>query len=671
MSSAGGGVGAETAADAAPTLLSARPGPVSSSPKGPGRSRSLASKVSPADASLVSRPSPKLNAYVAPCAANRSLPAGPPALLRRAAGVNVMSPDNVDLAGNFSLPSECKAGSVSLASPDCAPPASNFYFPPGSSCCVSTCDSQRPLDANMYDPSLCKGCHAFLDSPTPRLATYNIRTFSGLPTTVEAEIRQQHILANVASVGRHADVLFLQETKGPPVAVYERFSRDWLVFDNPVPDGTLAGTAILVRRTFAHNFKVVGHILVPGYVQSVNFKPLAQVNQAFPYFTKAFTTTNVYLHSSSSTTKRRQLKIFERSSVPHPYHFVGGDWNVVSHPDDASSGRQSSKKTRKALDRAIRRRGLKEVWHPAKTKLSGHSPPSVSRLDRWFVSLSEGEKAVMVPRIWLPPHPHEPAVGRKSPSDHFPVTLSFYPARKYADWRKIPVWIARDPSFKQLVESKWEERKAQIGDCKPVDVLNEFNDVLHIASSQLLKERRVSTQTRVEGVSLAVAVYTKLLARKVSVSEAYRLLEGNVVLAGEISSGLARDDLVNSLGNFLWSGSEDPSLQSGYADSKSAFSAEVRSFAPPPANGRRDYVTDIKTAMVGKKRGLQFLVGDDGERTSDPDTMGRMLKEAWEPVWRGSPQSEEECRTYLSGYDKRVQGVDQAITLADVINEVL
>ena len=672
MSSAGSRAGAVIAADAASALLSARPGLGRFSLEGSGHSEGQVSKSTPVSGvPLDSCPPPQPRASAVSCAASCPLHSDSDAFSRRAADAGVNSSGYAELADILSFSSECKDSSASLAFSERAPFASNFYFHPDSDCCVSTRDSQRPLDAELYDPSLCKSYHALLDSPTPRLATYNIRTFSGIPTSVEAEIRQQHIIANVTSVGRHGDVVFLQETKGPPVAVYESFSRDWLVFDNPAPDGTLAGTAILVRKTFAHNFRVVGHILVPGYIQSVNFEPLDKVNQAFPYFTKAFTTTNVYLHSSCSSTKRRQLRIFERSNVPRPCHFAGGDWNIISHPDDAASGRQSTKKSRKALDRAIQRRGLKEVWHPAKTKLSRHSPPRVSRLDRWFVSLSEGEKAVMEPRVWLPPHPHEPAVGRKSPSDHFPVTLSFYPARRYADWRKIPVWIARDPSFRQRVESLWEERRTRVGDCKPVDVLHEFNDVLHVASSQLLKERRVSTQTRVEGVSLAAAVYSKLLARKVSAAEAYRLLEGNGVLAGEISSGLAREDLINSLGNFLWSGSEDPSLESGYVESKSAFSAEVRSFAPAPAGGRRDYVTEIKSAMVDKKRGLQFLVGDDGERTSDSDTMGKMLKEAWEPVWRGSPQSEDECRVYLSSYNKRVQGIDQAITLADVINEVL
>ena len=672
MSSTGSGAGVVIAADAASALLSARPGLESVPLKGSGHSSGLVSESTPVfGVPLDSCSSSKPKVSVASCAASRPMHASSDACPRRAADAGVNSSGNAELADIFPFSSEYKASSASLASSERTPFASNFYFPPDSDCCVSTRDSQRPLDAELYDPGLCRNYHALLDSPTPRLATYNIRTFSGIPTSVKAEIRQQHIVANVTSVGRHGDVVFLQETKGPPVAVYARFSRDWLVFDNPAPDGALAGTAILVRKTFAHNFRLVGHILVPGYIQSVNFEPLDRVNQAFPYFTKAFTTTNVYLHSTCSSTKRRQLKIFERSNVPHPCHFAGGDWNVISHPDDAASGRQSTKKSRKALDRAIQRRGLQEVWHPAKTKLSRHSPPRVSRLDRWFVSLSEGEKAVMVPRVWLPPHPYEPAVGRKSPSDHFPVTLSFYPARRYADWRKIPVWIARDPSFKQRVESLWEERRTRVGDCKPVDALHEFNDVLHVASSRLLKERRVSTQTRVEGVSLAAAVYSKLLARQVSAAEAYRLLEGNGVLAGEISSGLARDDLINSLGNFLWSGSENPSLESGYVESKSAFSAEVRSFAPAPAGGRRDYVTEIKSAMVGKKRGLQFLVGGDGERTSDSDTMGKMLKEAWEPVWRGSPQSEDECRVYLSSYNKRVQGIDQDITLADVINEVL
>ena len=280
MSSAGSRVGAVIAADAASALLSARPGLERSSLKGSGHSAGLVSKSTPVfGVPLDSCPPPKPRASVASCAASRPLPAGSDAFSRCAADAGVNSSGNAELTGVSSFSSEYKAGSASLAGSQRAPFASNFYFHPDSDCCVSTHESQRPLAAELYDPSLCKIYHALLDSPTPRLATYNIRTFSGIPTSVEADIRQQHILANVTSVGRHGDVVFLQETKGPPVAVYEGFSRDWLVFDNPVPDGTLAGTAILVRKTFAHNFRVVGHILVPGYIQSVSFEPLVLTNK--------------------------------------------------------------------------------------------------------------------------------------------------------------------------------------------------------------------------------------------------------------------------------------------------------------------------------------------------------------------------------------------------------
>jgi len=652
MSLVGSRVGAVLAADAVPALFSARPDP-GRPPEGSGSPNGLTSVSALVSDDLQAKhPSSKCTTPVADSAAGSPMRVHPPALPFYTAdgSVNPLSPSGS--GGTFS-------GSG----------FGRFYFSSAFNGEVVSPERLRPLAAELYDPSLCKSYHAFLDLPTPRLATYNIRTFSGMPIDVAAAVRQRRILANVESVCRHSDVVLLQETKGPPAAVYERFGSEWYVFDNPCPGGTLAGTAILVRKSFARNFRVRCCVLVPGYIQSVWFEPQEVVHQGHPFFTNSFTITNVYLHSSDSAAKRAQLKAFGRRAVVSTYHFAGGDWNVISHTDDISSGRQSSKKTRKALDRAVQRQGLREVWHPAKTKLSGHTPPRVSRLDRWFVSYSEGEREVMQPTVWLPPHPHEPGASKRSPSDHFPVTLTCYPARKYRGWRKIPRWLAQTPEYRERVGLLWEERP--VNDCSPVEVLWEFNDVLHRASSQLLKERRVGTSSRVEGISLAASVYSRLLTGRVSLTEAYRLLQGNAVLADEISLGLTADALATSLKNFLWTGSEDPAPQSGYEEKRSSFSSEVRSWAPAPASTKRDHAVEMKAAMVDGKRGLHFLVDAKGVRTSDPNVMGRMLQEAWEPIWKGSPRTAEECRGYLSNYTKKVQGIDCVITLADVINEIL
>ena len=98
--------------------------------------------------------------------------------------------------------------------------------------------------------------HSFIYCPTPRMTSYNIRTFSGMPTDVDTQIRQNKLFSNIRSVMRGVDVLLLQETKSPPDAVYSEFRAEWFAFKNPfteLVDGVLyhrqkAGTTILVRN---------------------------------------------------------------------------------------------------------------------------------------------------------------------------------------------------------------------------------------------------------------------------------------------------------------------------------------------------------------------------------------------------------------------------------------
>lgn len=97
----------------------------------------------------------------------------------------------------------------------------------------SSSSSARPLQADFYDPGFCKPCHAFIDMPTLRAVSYNVRTLSGMATTNEDLERQSQIFRNIRHVSLNADIILLQETKCPPKTLYDEFRAEWEVFDNP------------------------------------------------------------------------------------------------------------------------------------------------------------------------------------------------------------------------------------------------------------------------------------------------------------------------------------------------------------------------------------------------------------------------------------------------------
>ena len=203
--------------------------------------------------------------------------------------------------------------------------------------------------------------------------------------------------------------------------------------------------------------------------------------------------------------------------------------------------------------------------------------------------------------------------------------------------------------------------------------MTSFNCCLQDTARELLRARRVRTEDKVNAVSIAVATYTKLVARKTSVDEAYAAIHLDLVLAAEISPGLCRDDLISSLQNYmyLWSGSESPARPAAYSETRSTYSSTVRSYEPRRPKAKADHNQSIKKAHCDSRSGISFLVDDQGDRITNAEDMAQLLKAKWEPVWSGSPASNRDMAAYLRSYKKKVRGIDTNISLADVINEIL
>ena len=122
-----------------------------------------------------------------------------------------------------------------------------------------------------------------------------------------------------------------------------------------------AGTVILVRRSFAHNFTITDDILDPGYLQVIKFTPRTHVSQGRPFFSKTFSVTNAYIHSTCTKTKLGQLKLFGDYKDGCHHSFAGGDWNVKLLATDSANGKRSSGKVRKEFVDAFKRRRMTEV----------------------------------------------------------------------------------------------------------------------------------------------------------------------------------------------------------------------------------------------------------------------------------------------------------------------
>ena len=138
----------------------------------------------------------------------------------------------------------------------------------------------------------------FAYTPTPRLLSYNARSYSCRAVSAELKQRSRRVKANMTSGMRYADVVCMQETKHQTPDFYHSFSAEWIVFRNPyyadsgpiddersdVDSGLLgtrllideaavkvvgddgkvyaakAGTDIFVRKSYARNFVLTHNI---------------------------------------------------------------------------------------------------------------------------------------------------------------------------------------------------------------------------------------------------------------------------------------------------------------------------------------------------------------------------------------------------------------------------
>jgi len=97
------------------------------------------------------------------------------------------------------------------------------YYGPLNNRCLPVAQ----LDFNKTYP------HLYKDFPTPRLITYNVRSYSCTATKGKRKRRRARIRRNLQDVMKHADVVLVQETKIQTPDFYYMYAHDWYVFHNP------------------------------------------------------------------------------------------------------------------------------------------------------------------------------------------------------------------------------------------------------------------------------------------------------------------------------------------------------------------------------------------------------------------------------------------------------
>lgn len=424
-----------------------------------------------------------------------------------------------------------------------------------------------------------------------------------------------------------------------------------------------AGTDIFVRKSFAHNFEIEHVVDLTGYIHHLVFTPCAMVNPDYPVFTKSFTIFNVYIPTDSNKAKLSAFESLGKAEVDTDYTLAGGDWNTIPDPSYTVQGGLTTKKVLRTMRSALDALALEEVYDPTMTKISGHSPPQVSRLDRWYISHSQIDRDLYEPQIWLPPHPYEPGSEKTPPSDHFPVLLSFSTTAPRNGGRVIPVWIAGTPEFAREIYDRWEEPRRRSPD--PFADLRALDNLMHDVARELSAEGKLRTSTKVEGIALGIAVYKQLMEESISLEEAQARCAGNAALEQLTAPCRDLDSITRVIGELVVPELRIPRTRP-YAKVRSTFSSQASSHIPAAPRTGKDFHKQVRSTLGPTRSRLDYLV-DEGDRIEDPTTMAEALKAVWGKVWRGGSHDSVQTRRYLRAYKKRISSSPSEVTLDDVI----
>ena len=316
-----------------------------------------------------------------------------------------------------------------------------------------------------------------------------------------------------------------------------------------------------------------------------------------------------------------------------------------------------------ALGKALEAHGMTEVSHPAMTKISGHNPPQIPKLDRWYIPHDYDQLDLLEPSIWIVPHSHEPGTDTNPPSDHFPVHLSATARQQAGSGHRIPNWLAGSNSFSEMVSERWtalDLQKARWS--SPYAELEAFDRVMTECSRTLTKAGNLKTESKVEAIALGVAIHRDILQGTTDFLSARARCKKNTILDKRTNSCTDLSSLSGAISKLVVPELRLPQ-SSPMRLTRSTFSQATCSFTPPAPSTKRDFNREVKAA-IGKSNDKLTYIVDAGDRIENPDKMAASLKRVWQDVWKGSPASRQGVARYLRSYKKVLPSEPGPVTLA-------
>ena len=320
--------------------------------------------------------------------------------------------------------------------------------------------------------------------PTPSIATYNCQSLGTHATDREGKRKANRKLNFITKLARRCDITCLQETwlgKFDSRALSMELGDTHIIYYNN-DQLNRGGTMVLIKKIYAKSYSIGEEILLAGRVQEISLRHESPLWRSKSHFTVYY----FYLPSGNKERDRLALikQIADRRKGRTDHMFLTGDFNMTDTPADCTPPNSSSQLTGGSLDeweQRLKEMGLQEVYQAAHTyfHISQRAEEVRSaRLDRFYTSLSAGERAIAVPHAEVT---HAGALSesifegleadgekgsrfqrafkRLHTSDHLGVILTFKPGfggrKKGGFGFDAPRWLGKDEEVAEEVHGMW------------------------------------------------------------------------------------------------------------------------------------------------------------------------------------------------------------------------
>ena len=404
-----------------------------------------------------------------------------------------------------------------------------------------------------------------------------------------------------------------------------------------------AGTLIVVNNNVARSSYIKHSILIPGYLQMLDVTPK---DSSFP----PFRILNFY---GQQTVEDRLAQIgCIESLTPTRYTFLGGDFNFKDRPSQ-TTGRYKELPARflTAWNRTLDKHGLSLI--PSDVHSFRVNARHTSQLDRFYSSYRESDHTLFSPLISTPAAEEFRTLNAV---DHRPMVLRFVPQKGKRRSKPFPRWLPQTKAFKSHFHELWSYVFCPGLTTCPFKRWSLFKETSVAAASFALKALNPTTPTPNQKVAIATSALKELYSGAPRPDHLAKL------------AGLDPDlpKLTPEDGSDPIPGIEDR-LNTLLAE----FAEEFPDDNPHPLHQTESrFLKEAKLFLPSKRNHLKGLTGKDGQVTSDPLRMARILKESWQKTWAIRP-----CRAraepFLRAYSRRFPAPHLAMPTVENIQETI